>query len=123
MKKTVSTMLLVAVLPLISRNMTDCFICNAEEVDIPQQLNWPEVSPVYNSYYDQEKDLLFIYGEQVYTSVEIKVVNSNRIVLFDVVNPYLLPTIYDFTKEPGGTYQVIISMGGTIIRTFCFDKN
>ena len=122
MKKLMMTVFITTLIPVVgSYSNKGCF-CYAEEVSNPNPSNWPDVLPVYNSYYDSSTNQLCIYGAAVSTVINVSVTYRGNEVLNDEVSPEQLPAWYDFSDYDGGTYLVVISAGDTVLCTFSFSK-
>lgn len=119
MKKIMATIFLATIAPVVCDNLS--VTCNAEDV-LPENGEWPDVLPVYNSYYDSSTNQLCIYGAAVSTVINVRVTYRGNEVLNDEVSPEQLPAWYDFSDYDGGTYLVVISAGDTVLCTFSFSK-
>lgn len=118
--KKVMLVLLIAVFSS-TVNYTSYGKCNAVGL-FPVNVDWPDVAPVYNSYYNYSTNMLHIYGGMFATAVNVVVTHNGVVVLSDIVTPDNLPAIYDFTDSASGTYHVTVSVGTTILSTFSFEK-
>jgi len=122
MKKLMMTVFITTLIPVVgSYNNKGCF-CHAEELSNPYPSNWPDVLPVYDSYYDSSTNQLCIYGAASSTVISVRVSCRGKEVLNDHVSPEQLPAWYDFSDYDSGTYLVLISAGDTILSTFSFTK-
>lgn len=121
MKKIMMTMLMTVLTPMVGEYVISNGVCKADEVVHIRPDNWPDVSPVYSSYYNDEEEKLYIYGTEKNTLV--KVMYEGQIVLFDIIQSGNLPAIYDFSNGKSGMYQVIVSDETTILTSFEFYKD
>ena len=114
-------MLMTVLTPTIGEYVISNGVCKAGEVVHIRPDNWPDVLPVYSSYYNGEEEKLYIYGTEKNTLV--KVMYEGQIVLFDTILSGNLPAVYDFSNSKGGEYQVIIIADDTILVSFSFYKD
>lgn len=121
MKKVMMTMLMTVLTPTIGEYVISNGVCKAGEVVHIRPDNWPDVLPVYSSYYNGEEEKLYIYGTEKNTLV--KVMYEGQIVLFDTILSGNLPAVYDFSKGESGMYQVIVFDESTILTSFEFYKD
>lgn len=82
---------------------------------------WPNVTPIYSSYYDDAGEMLYIYGCLSGKNVEMRVQHNGTIVLYDIISPGSLPAQYDCSGWETGSYRVTISADSTIVTTFSFE--
>ena len=115
------TAFMAAFLPMVSGHSSNYSVCSGEEKDSSEDINWPSVAPVYNSYYDYSTNELHIYGSYLSTALTIEVTYEGKVVLSDVVVPGDQHVVYDFTGSEVGRYWVTVTSGTTMIRTFCFE--
>lgn len=121
MKKVMMTVFMMISLPIINGSLVvnACAINDDTKVMPP---NFPEVMPIYDSYYDSSTNQLCIYGAASSTVISVRVSCRGKEVLNDHVSPEQLPAWYDFSDYDSGTYLVLISAGDTILSTFSFTK-
>lgn len=119
MKKVVLTILFATIAPVVSCDLS--VTCNAEVV-FPVNEDWPDVLPVYDSYYDSSTNQLCIYGAASSTVISVRVSCRGKEVLYDEVSSEQLPAWYDCSSYDSGTYLVVISAGDTVLSTFSFTK-
>lgn len=112
------TLFMSTLLPTIGMNQGGT--CLAEDVKT-EKIHYPDVAPVYNSYYDNSTNELHIYGSYLSTALTIEVTYEGKVVLSDVVVPGDQHVVYDFTGSEVGRYWVTVTSGTTMIRTFCFE--
>ena len=120
MKKVLMTVFMVSLLPMINEVSRGFSVCYAEEKDNYRIPDMPNVTPVQSSYYDYAQNMLYIYGSLDSAVVSVKVTYNGRIVLSDIVMAEDLPVKYDFSGSESGTYQVYISSGSSVLKTFNF---
>lgn len=121
MKRLMTTMLMATVLPVLGSGWIDWTIVCAEDYT-PHDDSYPDVLPVYNSYYDSSTNQLCIYGAAVSTMINVRIICRGNEVLYDYVSPEQLPAWYDCSSYDSGTYLVVISAGDTVLSTFSFTK-
>lgn len=119
MKKVMMTVFMATLLPVIGMNQGST--CLAEDV-YTEKSHYPDVAPVYKSYYDYSTNMLYIYGAAEYTMVNVRVTYKGCVVLADCVAPEDLPAVYDLNGCDSGIYQVVVSAGSTVLTTFSFEK-
>jgi len=123
MKKVMMTMLMTVLTPMVGEYVISNGVCKADEVVHVRPDNWPGVSPVLSSYYNDEEDKLYIYGTEKNTLLTVKVMYEGQIFLFDTIQPGDIPAIYDFSHGESGIYQVIVSDETTVYTFFEFYKD
>lgn len=121
MKKVMMTVFMMTLLPISNGGLAvSASAINDDTKDLPP--SYPDVLPVYNSYYDSSTNQLCIYGAAVSTVINVRVTYRGNEVLYDEVSPEQLPAWYDFSDYDGGTYLVVISAGDSVLCTFSFSK-
>ena len=120
MKKLVMTTCMAIVLPIYYGHNTGCGVCMAEDNN-QKPLDWPDIIPVYDSFFDYVGDVLYIYGSLQYTAITVEVTHNGQTIIMDVLSPNDLPTQYNFNGCDSGSYYVTISAGNTLITTFSFN--
>lgn len=121
MKKVLMTVFMSTMLPVLGCDTFNYSVVCAED-DIPFETNYPNLAPIYKSYYDYSKNMLYIYGAAESTVVSVQVIYNGCVVLADCVAPEDLPAIYNFSDSNSGTYQVVVYAGSTVLTTFSFVK-
>lgn len=121
MKKLLMTTVIATMMPFLSNHFVGNGCCMANEKDDCQNPNWPDVTPVYNSYYDYSGGILYIYGSVQYTIITVKVTHNGQTIVMDMLSPNDLPTQYDFNGCDSGSYYVTISAGITLLTSFSFN--
>lgn len=112
---------MVTLLPTLINQLANGSICMAQdEKDNPKTLLWPDISPVYHSFYNYNDDVLTIYCGQKSTVITVCVTYDNQIIIQDALPPSNSPMNYDFSSCEKGTYQVSIYSGTTPITSFHF---
>lgn len=114
------TVFLVAILPVVSGYSSGYSICSGEEKDLFSDTNWPDVAPVYNSYYEYSDGYLYIYSSLVSTEITVNVFNEGKTIISDIVSPGEDVVKYDFNNVARGTYTVTLLNGTTVLTTFIF---
>lgn len=114
------TAFVATLMPVFSDSLVGNGACFANEGDENNTPLWPNIVPVYDSYYDYSDGILYIYGGVQDTQITVEVTHNGQTVLFDVLSPNNLPTQYDFNGSDNGGYQVTILTGDTLLTTFCF---
>lgn len=119
MRKILAIIFFATIAPVVSDNLG--LTCKADD-SVPIKNKWPDIQPVYNSYYDSSTNQLCIYGAAVSTMINVRIICRGNEVLYDYVSPEQLPAWYDCSSYDSGTYLVVISAGDTILSTFSFTK-
>lgn len=118
MKKMFLTVIMAVLMPLFCGSFySTCF----GEDSYPEKQIIPDVAPVYDSYFDYNDGVLYIYGGLQFTVITVEVTHNGRTIVMDVLSPNNLPTQYDFNGYDCGSYYVTISVGNTILTTFSFN--
>lgn len=120
MKKLLMTVFFATMMPIINGHFTECGVCMAEEYD-QKPLSWPDITPVYDSYFNYTDGFLYIYGGLQFTVITVEVTHNGRTIVMDVLSPNDLPTQYDFNGYESGSYHVTISAGNTLLTAFSFN--
>ncbi len=121
MRKVMMTAILATITPILSDYTVGNGICKAEEGDVRNIPSWPDVAPVYDSFFDYSSGVLYIYGSLQYTVITVKVTHNSQTVVMDMLTPNDLPTQYDFNGCDSGSYNVTISAGITLLTSFSFN--
>lgn len=121
MKKLLMTLFMVTLIPVLSGGPIGLGICLAEEVSKPKLPDFPDINPVYDSYFNYGNGVLYIYGSVQYTIITVEVTHDGQTVVMDVLSPNDLPTQYDFNGCDRGAYYVTISAGNTLLTSFSFN--
>lgn len=114
------TVFMTVLTPMADNFVISNAVCKADEVIHIRPSNWPDVSPVYSSYYDDVDGVLYIYGCVSLNTLEVRVLH-NGLVLQDYIQPGLAPTIYNFNGWEAGVYRVTLSIDSVIFSTFSFE--
>jgi len=121
MKKLLLTFFMVTLMPVIGGSLIGIGMCLANDEENPKSPFWPDIAPVYNSYFDYNDGFLYIYGGLEYTIITVEVTHNGLTVVMDALSPNDLPTQYDFNGYDSGLYYVTISAGTTILTSFSFN--
>lgn len=121
MKKLLVTGFMAILMPTLCVDYIGSGICLAEESSKQKPPDFPDVAPVYNSYYDDSDGFLYIYGGIQNTVITVEVTYHGQTIVMDMLSPNDLPTQYDFNGCASGTYYVTISAGTTVLKTFSFN--
>lgn len=111
------TFLLATLIPAMNNSLCSCYAYDSEQERNPL---WPDVSPVYSSYYDDVDGVLYIYGCASLNTVEVRVLH-NGVVLQDNIQPGLVPAMYNLNGWEAGVYRVTLSIDSVIFSTFSFE--
>ena len=117
MKKVMMTLLMSTLLPISGMNQGST--CLAEDV-YTERSHYPDVAPVYNSYYEYSDGYLYIYSSLVSTEITVNVFNEGKTIISDIVSPGEDVVKYDFNNVARGTYTVTLLNGTTVLTTFNF---
>lgn len=115
------TTILATMMPILNGYYTGNGACIANEGEVQTTPTWPDIAPVYDSYFDYNDGVLYIYGGLQFTIITVEVTHDGRTIVMDVLSPNDLPTQYDFNGYDCGSYYVTISAGNTILKTFSFN--
>ena len=85
--------------PMVGNGVISDGVCKADEVIHIRPNNWPDVSPVYSSYYNKIENKLYIYALEKNTEATVKVICEGTVVLLDDVLPGSQPAVYDFSNS------------------------
>lgn len=121
MKKLMMTTILATMMPILNGFYVGNGACMAGEGDVQATPSWPDIAPVYDSYYDYSEGILYIYGSVQYTVITVEVTHNGQTILMDVLSPNNLPAQYNFNGYDYGYYHVTISAGNTLLTSFGFN--
>lgn len=76
MKRLLMAMGMIGILPVGGWDLAGICTCNAEENDTFKDFNVPNVTPIYSSYYDDAREMLYIYGYLSGKNVESTIVTT-----------------------------------------------
>lgn len=66
MKKLLMTLFMVTLIPVLSGGPIGLGICLAGKVSKPKLPDFPDINPVYDSYFNYGNGVLYIYGSVQY---------------------------------------------------------
>ena len=119
MKKLLMTVFMATLMPIVGGSLVgNGGMCLANEDDNQKPPSWPDIAPVYDSYFDYSGGVLYIYGGLQYTVITVEVTHNGQTIVMDVLSPNDLPTQYDFNGCDSGSYYVTISAGITLLTSF-----
>lgn len=115
------TVFMATLMPVLNGPLTGNGTCLANEGDEKNTPLWPDVVPVYDSYFDYGNRVLYIYGSVQYTAITVEITHNGQTIVMDVLSSNNLPTQYDFNGCDNGVYYVNLSAGNTLLTTFSFN--